>query len=246
MIDAIKDWWDDFTDNLKEDSSYRHRVIAGIVLILVGIFFLCSPIIKSHLVSSYQPNVSKATIAANQKKPAQYNYASIKRLSLSNIAKARALSGDITIVGEIAIPSNHIYLPISKGVTNINLALTAGTFRPDMKMGKGNYALAGHNMANHSKILFSPLYDYAKPGQKIYITDLNKVYTYKIYQRQIIDPHQVNVVHNTKKPITTLITCDETGSHRLMVRGKLVKKQSLKHAPKHIRKLFGQNYTNRN
>lgn len=246
MINSIKYWWADFKDNLRYDNSYRHKFTVGLCLVIVGITLLCTPLIKNHLVNSYQPKITKQTIATNQKKPAKYDYASVKRLSLANIAKARAQAGNIQIIGEIAIPSNHIYLPIAKGINNITLALTAGTFRPDMKMGQGNYALAGHNMVNHSKILFSPLYDYAKPGQKIYITDLSHVYTYKMYQRQIIDPHDVSVVNNTKKPIITLVTCDETGSHRLMVRGKLVKKQSLKHAPKHIRKLFSQHYTNRN
>src|SRR5699024_6589222 len=129
------------------------------------------------------------------------------------------------------------------GINNTTLALSAGTFRENMQMGKGNYALAGHNMANHSSILFSPLYDYAKKGQKIYITNLNHVYTYKIYQRKLIDRHQVQVVNNTKKPIITLITCDETGNKRLMVHGKLIQNQKLKHAPKHVQNLFKQCYT---
>lgn len=50
-----------------------------------------------------------------------------------------------------------------------------------MEMGKGNYALAGHNMSNLGpKVLFSPLYYRAKVGQKIYLTDMKNVYTYKI------------------------------------------------------------------
>lgn len=246
MIDSIKYWWENFYDNFKTDSKYRFRIILGICLIIIGIFFLCTPLIKSHLVKTYQPNITSATIAKNQNKPAKYDYASVKRLSLANIAQARAQAGNIQIIGEIAIPEDNIYLPISKGISNVNLALTAGTFRPDMQMGEGNYALAGHNMANHSKILFSPLYDYAKPGQKIYITDLNNVYTYKMTSRQIINPQDVNVVKNTPNKIITLITCDETGGHRLMVRGKFIKTQSLKHSPKHIQKLFSKHYTNRN
>ena len=246
MFSAFLDWCSEFWYNLKTDHHYRRRVIAGGILIVVGLLLVFSPTITKHLISSYQPRVSKQAMANNNKKRGDFNYADVKRLSLANVAKARARAKDLNIVGEIAVPSNHIHIPIAKGINNTILALAAGTFRPDMQMGKGNYALAGHNMANHSKILFSPLYDYAKPGQKIYITNLNKVYTYKIYQRQIINPDRVDVVKNTKKPITTLITCDETGGHRLMIRGKLVKSQKLKHAPKHVQKLFSQKYTNVN
>lgn len=207
---------------------------------------MCSPMITKHLIASYQPQVSKTQMAKNEQSPGEYNYKSVKELSLANVTRARAQAGNIKIIGEIAIPSNHIHIPIAKGINNTTLALSAGTFRENMQMGKGNYALAGHNMANHSPILFSPLYDYAKKGQKIYITNLNHVYTYKIYQRKLIDPHQVQVVNNTKKPIITLITCDETGNNRLMVRGKLIQNQKLKHAPKHVQNLFKQGYTNRN
>lgn len=244
MFTKIVDWFSNFKYNFKTDEQYQHKAIAGIVLILVGLTLACSPLISKWLINSYQPKVSRQAMAKNNRKKGDFNYRSVRRLSLANIAKARAEARNIQIIGEIAIPSNHIYMPISKGINNINLALTAGTFRPDMKMGHGNYALAGHNMAHHSKILFSPLYDYAKPGQKVYITDLNHVYTYRIYERKIINPNQVNVVQNTKRKIITLITCDETGVHRLIVRGTLIKSQKLKHASHHVQKLFTHKFNN--
>lgn len=244
MFSKIADWFSNFRYDFSTDEKYRHKAIAGMVLLVVGLIFLCSPLINRWLISSYQPQVSRAAMAKNNRKPGEFNYRSVKRLSLANIAQARAQAKNLDIIGEIAIPADHIYMPISKGISNVNLALTAGTFRPDMKMGQGNYALAGHNMANHSKILFSPLYDYAKPGQKIYITDLNHVYTYKIYERKIIDPSRVDVVKNTNRKIVTLITCDETGGHRLMVRGNLTKSQKLKHASHHVQKLFNHKYNN--
>lgn len=245
MFSKIADWFRDFHYNFSMDEKYRHKAIAGITLLVVGLILACSPLINRWLIASYQPQVSRAAIAKNNRKKGEFNYRSVKRLSLANIAQARAQAKNIDIIGEIVIPADHIYLPISKGISNLNLALTAGTFRPDMKMGHGNYALAGHNMANHSKILFSPLYDYAKPGQKIYITDLNHVYTYRMYERKIIDPSRVDVVQNTNRKIVTLVTCDETGAHRLMVRGNLIKSQKLKHAPHKVQKLFNHKYNNK-
>lgn len=224
---------------------FKQKFFGAITLLVIGIFLVLSPTITKHLINSYQPNITKKEIAKNQKTPGEYNYADVKKLSLANVAQARAQAGNIKIIGEIAIPADHIHIPIAKGITNTTLALSAGTFREDMKMGHGNYALAGHNMADHSPILFSPLYDYAKKGQKIYITDLTNIYTYTIYQRKIINPSDVQVVKNTKQSITTLVTCDETGNKRLMVRGYLSNKQKLKNAPKHIQNLFKHKYTNR-
>ena len=184
---------------------FKQKFFGSIALLVIGIFLVLSPTITKHLISSYQPNITKKEIAKNQKTPGEYNYADVKKLSLANVAQARAQAGNIKIIGEIAIPDDHIHIPIAKGITNTTLALSAGTFREDMKMGHGNYALAGHNMANHSPILFSPLYDYAKKGQKIYITDLTNIYTYTIYQRKIINPSDVQVVKNTKQSVYKII-----------------------------------------
>lgn len=68
--------------------------------------------------------------------------------------------------------------------------------------------------------LFSPL-ENTQIGQNIYITDLNHTYTYKIYSKKIVDPHDVYLVNNTKKPIITLITCANGGSMRWCIRGAL-------------------------
>ena len=201
--------------------------------------------IKEYLVESYQPTVTKKTIQQNNKKKATYNFSDVQDLNLQTVAKNRANKQNVKIIGVIAIPGIKMSIPIGKGVDNNTLALAAGTMRADQQMGQGNYALAGHNMAHGSKILFSPLYYHAKVGQKIYISDLNKVYTYKIYERKFIDATQVEVVNDTAQPITTLITCDATGARRLMIRGRLVKTQKFDQAPKSVQKALSSKYTNK-
>lgn len=99
-------------------------------------------------------------------------------------------------------------------------------------------------MANlGSKVLFSPLYYKGKVGQMVYITNLKKVYVYKITQKQIISKYATQVVANTpNQRILTLITCDETGAQRLMVRGQYVKTMDYHHAPASVRKALSQKY----
>lgn len=219
------------------------RWVAVVILLVVGVCLIFSQQIKEHLVSTYRPNITRQTIQKNAKKKATYNFSDVKDLNFQAVAKARAQKQPINIIGEITVPAINMTLPIANGTSNTNLALAAGTMRADMKMGEGNYALAGHNMANGSKILFSPLYYHAKVGQKVYITDLKRVYEYQIYQRKIIPATAVQVINNTTQKIITLITCDETGEHRLMIRGKFVKSEPFNKAPSQVQKNFSEKYT---
>lgn len=96
-----------------------------------------------------------------------------------------------------------------------------GTMRADQVMGQGNYPLAGHYMTAKG-ILFSPLED-VKKGELIYLTNLKKVYVYRIYMKKIVDPSAVWLVNNTKQNIVTLITCADGGKNRWAIRGNLIK-----------------------
>ncbi|MBB1086586.1 class A sortase [Limosilactobacillus fastidiosus] len=221
------------------------RWTAVVILLLIALVLIFNQQIKYYLTESYRPQITRQAIQKNQAKQssANYDYNDAQDLSLQTVAKARAKKQPINIIGEITVPAIDLTIPIANGVDNTTLALAAGTMRPNMKMGEGNYALAGHNMANGSKVLFSPLYSKSKVGQKIYITDLKNVYEYKIYERKIIDPSEVEVVNNTKNKIITLITCDETGAHRLMVRGSYVKKMPFNKAPQQVQHNFSSKYT---
>ena len=217
-----KRWW--------KTTLYWLVIILGLALSLVLIF---NQQVKDYLVNTYQPQVTKSLVAKNEKKKASYDFSSVKDLNLQTVAAARAKKESINVIGVISIPAINLRIPIAKGVSNTTLALAAGTMRADQEMGKGNYPLAAHNMANGSKILFSPLYYHGKVGQLVYITDMKKVYEYKLY-----------VIDNTKENILTLVTCDATGARRLLMRGKLVKVVAYDKAPAKIQKNLSGKYTN--
>ena len=142
------------------------------------------------------------------------------------------------------MPQSKVHLPIAKGISNEVLALTAGTMRPDQKMGEGNYPLAGHHMTSQT-ILFSPLYWKTRVGQKIYLTDAKRVYEYQVSVRKFIPATDVQVIAQTKQKLVTLITCDATGANRLMIRGKYVKQMAYKDAPTSVQKGFHGSFNNR-
>ncbi|WP_093624981.1 class A sortase [Limosilactobacillus gorillae] len=228
-----KRWW--------KSVLYWLILVIGLAVSMALIF---NQQVKDYLVGSYQPQVTKTTVANNVKKRASYDFSNVKDLNLQTVAKARAKKESVNVIGVISIPSIKLRIPIAKGIDNTTLALAAGTMRADQVMGEGNYPLAAHNMANGSKILFSPLYYHGKVGQMAYITDMKKIYEYKLYERTFIDATQVDVVNNTKDKILTLITCDATGARRLMMRGKLVKVVDFNEAPQELQQNLSGKYTN--
>nr|7CFJ_A Chain A, Class A sortase [Lacticaseibacillus rhamnosus]7CFJ_B Chain B, Class A sortase [Lacticaseibacillus rhamnosus] len=148
-----------------------------------------------------------------------------------------ALTRNLHPIGKIAITSVHLKLPILKGLSNDNLSAGAGTMKADQKMGEGNYALAGHYMTNQG-ILFSPLKN-VQTGDTVAITNMKKVYTYKVTTKQIVNETQVQWIDDVAgKKLITLVTCaspTEGEVDRIIVQGEL---QSVKKANQKNLKIF--------
>ena len=133
------------------------------------------------------------------------------------------------LIGQLVIPSLDMNLCIFKGTTNYNLLRGLGTMKPDDKMGKGNYTLAGHNNGDR-KLLFGALMD-IKKGAIVRITDKTNIYEYKIYETKVADSTSLELLENSEaekvgKPIISLMTCDKGTwtSNRFFALGKFVKK----------------------
>lgn len=82
--------------------------------------------------------------------------------------------------------------------------------RPGLTMGQGKFPIAGHYSAD-SDILFGNLIS-VEIGDKIYLTDNEKIYEYKVYETRIVDVTEVKWVENTVakehgKPIISLMNC---------------------------------------
>lgn len=205
--------------------------IVAVILVLVALVLIFNRQLSRVMINSYKPTVSSKMLAANQNKKANYDFAKVNALDFQTVAKARLQHKAINAVGLITIPEIGLNLPIANGLDNETLALAAGTLKPNQKMGQANYALASHHVVAKD-ILFGPLYWKSRPGQKIYLTDLKHVYEYTTYQRKFIPATDVKVVDDLPgKQIITLITCDDTGDKRLMVRGKFDKVYKFKDAP---------------
>ncbi|CCI81053.1 class A sortase [Lactobacillus hominis] len=198
--------------------------VAAVVLLIIGLGMIFNSQIRDYMVRQNQTSalkkLDKSTIEKNEKKKGMFDFSKVQEIDFSQVTKSR-VKNTADAIGAIAIPSVKMYLPIMKGLSNDAMSTGGGTMRADQVMGTGNYPLAGHYMTAKG-VLFSPL-ENAQVGQKVYLTNLKKIYVYKIYMKKKVDPTAVWLVNNTKQNIVTLITCADGGVNRWAVRGNLIK-----------------------
>ena len=95
-------------------------------------------------------------------------------------------------------PQAKIASTVVAGLDKYQLNLAVGTISPDQKLGEGNYVLVGHHVPKSEWALFSGVYYFAEPNQKIYLTDLNKVYEYTIKDVKFVEETEVHITENDK------------------------------------------------
>ncbi len=141
------------------------------------------------------------------------------RQQKQNKSKTVQISG-CSVYGKIAIDKISIEYPIIEYVNEQSLLKSICKISSNNIEGTGNLCLAGHNMRNTS--FFGNLKKITN-GDIIKITDLygNK-YIYEVYKKFYVKPDQTEILKNTDESIITLITCNDSSTQRLIVRGKLI------------------------
>lgn len=202
-------------------------IFGTILVLLVALALIFNQPIKEYAVKQISNrNLNSLTadkVKSNKKKKGQFDFNKVKPISATQVAKA-AVNNDAAVIGKMAVPSVNLRLPIVVGLSDNALSTGGGTMKEDEKMGKSNYALAGHYMTNKGA-LFSPL-ENAQIGDLAYITDMKRVYTYKIYYKKIVPPTAVYLLDDVKgQNILTLITCADGGTNRWALQGSLVRNE---------------------
>lgn len=139
---------------------------------------------------------------------------------------------------EVIIPKINVEIPVDYTQTTtdesaIEDALNDGTvhYPSTSKPGeKGNAAIFGHssnNIFNPGKYKFAfVLLHTLVPGDIFYLTYNNKIYSYRVYDKQIVSPSTVSVLDPVagKTATATLITCDPPGTslNRLIIWGEQI------------------------
>lgn len=222
----------------------RHWVNIGLVLVLgVGLILVFNQPIKDEVIHSttkqYQvTHVARAEIEKNEQAEASFDVEAVEPISSEAVLRATFNHKRLPVIGGVAVPSVGVNLPIFKGLANEALLWGAGTMSPSQVMGQGNYQLASHH-SHREDLLFAPL-KYAQTGQKIYLTDLDKIYTYTITMVKIVDPAEVKWLDEIPgEELVTLVTCDSlAGVNRIVVQGKLAAVATVAQAESEARQAF--------
>jgi len=138
---------------------------------------------------------------------------------------------------EVIIPKINVEIPVvydepSIADAAVETALERGVvhYATTPSPGEqGNVVIFGHssnNIFNPGKYKFAfVLLSRLDNGDTFYLTKGGKLYVYKIYKKQIVQPDDVAVLGAADKPDSaTLITCDPPGTslHRLVVTGEQI------------------------
>ena len=222
---------------------WQQALLSGglvVVLLVLGLY-LAQDAMAAWVVRHNTVTVSKTTVqAAIKKQKPTYDFDQVKPLSLASLSSAAMSKHAVAAVGKLVIPELNLNLPIVLGVGNAQLAFAAGTLNANQTMGQGNYALAGHHMANDEAVSFGPLVK-SQVGMQIYISDMSQVYVYQVYARHYIKATAVSILNATSQPELTLVTCDDDGTGRLAVQARLIATAKLHSVPKSLQALIEKN-----
>ncbi|KDN59380.1 MAG: class A sortase [Exiguobacterium sp.] len=204
----------------------RIRFGLGILFILVGLFFLSNAWWKDQVAVSNSQRVTEG-LQLKQPKSGEFDFSAVAPLSWNDLVTVRNRFHELPTIGVISVPEIKLELPIMYGLEADNLAVGAGTMRPNQQMGLGNYALAGHYTQSPTS-LFGPLHE-IETGMSVYVTDLTHTYEYVVTSLETVPPSRVDVLDETIDPTITLVTCTFDATERLIVKGRLA--QTTPYAP---------------
>lgn len=208
--------------------------LSVLFVLLASLYILYGSKFEQRILSNFTPRLNITKIQAAQlraKVDASYNWKDVKSTNIGQIASAQ-IKNDANIIAFMTQPKAKIATTIQAGVSNDVLNVSAGTLRPDQQLGENNYVLAAHHIPGSEWALFSGLYYNAEIGQKVYITDMKKVYEYKITNVRLVDATDTYIVKKSRykekvdgivpgQPMVTLISCDATGNKRITEYGTL-------------------------
>lgn len=236
---------------MKRKRPKKRRVIEVVILSLLvavglaGIFsnqlvpFLYQTIPpKIHRISPNKDGTHTETTLKFEDRPA-------KEATLQNIISAYN-SSKPPAAGYFVIPSVGIHLPIYSGIGYNTMLYGVGEQYPEdtVRAGSiGNYTVASH-LDYYTDYLFGKLPSVVV-GEKVYVSDSEKVYEYNIDWKTAVDPSEAaNYIRSNeglsdKKRLITIYTCtDMKSSGRWIVRGHVTNEWSLLNAPNNVKDDF--------
>lgn len=189
----------------------------SVLLILAGLLLVSLPKISSYIIDkrtkeivTVVEDISAETLQENLEKASEFDFDRIFGISPTHTFSATNTVNESLMIGRLIIPTIDLNLTVFNGMTNPILHAGVGTMRPHLKMGAGNFPIAGH-YSSREKTLFGDL-DGLKTGDLIYLTDNEQIYEYQVYDTRVVEPTEVHWIEDDiakqhGKPIISLMNC---------------------------------------
>ena len=193
----------------------KKRIYNIILIILVIAFLIVISLIINKRINNQIKENELINVVKNVKSQIEEN----KKITDDNSKIVTKYKG-YDVVGIIKIPKINIEYPIIDKTNDETMALSITKFWGNNVNDIGNYTMAGHNYFDST--MFSNT-NKLTVGDTIEMIDLNgNVIEYKVFDKYIIDPNDVECVQSVKENTReiTLITCINGRKNRLIVKAR--------------------------
>jgi sortase A len=203
----------------------RRRII-GIVFIVIGLSIIGSAVFMRYSADKKQKamiNAFENTIEDIEKNFAQDSESKTAGGNSEVSPSAKPPSEEINgAIGIMKIPKIDLKVAVAEGIDDETLKYAVGHFDGTAMPGeKGNFSVAGHRSYTYSEY-FNRL-DELNIGDDIIVKTKNGEFTYKVYEKKVVEPTEISVLDKTKDATVTLVTCTpiRVATHRLIIKGRL-------------------------
>lgn len=206
------------TDSAKKSRRRRRfiPIVAGLTVVLVILFLQYNRLIFAPIMAYVSPGNSPASEIEALDPTITQTVSSDPRLIIPKLNIDVPINFDVALA-DVMAAMNH-------GVAHYRIA-GASAYPGEI----GNFIITGHSAgdvysSNPYKYIFSGL-ERLEEGDLIYVNYNSVRYTYKVTQKQVIEPTNVAaLVLQTEKPLITLVTCTPLGTsrYRLLVTGEQI------------------------
>ena len=208
--------------------SFEQLFLLGILIGSLFVIFgdrITAAVAKESSKTAVVTKVSESE-RKEESRSANYNWDQVSSANVVDALSAKFSNYQAKPIALVTQPEAKVASTVVAGLDKYQLNLSVGTTNPDQELGKGNYVLVGHHVPKSDWALFSGVYYYGQPGQKVYLTDLNKVYEYTIMDVKLVDETETQILdqnrwkssennHTPGTPMLTMLSCDLTGKKRI-------------------------------
>ena len=203
----------------------KRRVIAGI-LIVVGLAVMSVPLYyrytgnqkSDEMVERFEHMIEQETVTEHEEEKEtcgqEETETTVSEEDAATLAKEE-------VIGLIEIEALDIKYAVLEGTESHELSCGIGHITDKAGIGeKGNCVLAGHNGSRHGTF-FTNLKT-IQTGEVVKLTDKEgNVFFYEVESMEIVGPYENSVKAQGEETELTLITCENKGTMRLVVKCRL-------------------------